>query len=780
MSNNIPKDKIQLNKYSHSVRAAQAVLQYGVGAMVNFPDQTLMTAAPEYWKKSVHHIHDERMEKALGVSYFGMPGSKDEFEYREGISYTRFPEWYFCPKCRKFQPLKSWIKDYIRLNPKAAENDPYMVRHLSCPHCRQELVVARLVVACDEGHIDDFPWVKWVHCKSFGGNKKVCSHPTLKFITNPSSSEGLESLEIRCENCGAKATLKEAFDKDKFKELDEKYNMMYDFKCTGRHPWKNTKEDCHTYPKVLLRGSSSVYFPVTASSLVIPPYSSILTKKIDESVSCAECKIEIKSIMESPYIPSELKEIAKNDKINEYATKIAKEISAKEDAVKAILLRKWSSEHEMEGIYSVNGLKYRAEEYEALSGSLRVSSDDYDDFLRESTDSNDYKIYGVKTVSLIHKIREVQALIGFTRLKPAEKSENTSLPARVVSIKSDSEDWYPAYQVRGEGIFIEFDNNLIASWANNNSELEYRINILNENYTAAFIKSSHVRKITAKFVLLHTLAHLLIKQLSFECGYSIASLKERIYCGEKEDGKEMAGILIYTASGDSEGTMGGLVRQGRSDVFPRTFNKAIQTAMACSNDPVCSLSQGQGRDSLNLSACYSCTLIPETSCEEFNVLLDRATVSGTYKNKSLGFYSNADHLSTKEEVRKNNEITQDITLIAKNQGLNKCSESYSGIWSDILTWCEKDEYEEIILKDLVNNSNLFLNKEKPFFGREFIVPETGGEIESDLCWERSKLLVFTKENEDDYLIAQNSEWNTIYLNDSNVTLEKILSMIKEI
>lgn len=81
----------------------------------------------------------------------------------------------------------------------------------------------------------------------------------------------------------------------------------------------------------------------------------------------------------------------------------------------------------------------------------------------------------------------------------------------------------------------------------------------------------------------------------------------------------MSGILIYTASGDSEGTMGGLVRQGRPDTFPTIFKRAIESAMTCSNDPVCSLSMGQGRDSLNLSACYACTLVPETSCEEFNV-----------------------------------------------------------------------------------------------------------------------------------------------------------------
>ena len=105
----------------------------------------------------------------------------------------------------------------------------------------------------------------------------------------------------------------------------------------------------------------------------------------------------------------------------------------------------------------------------------------------------------------------------------------------------------------------------------------------------------------------------------------------------------MSGIFIYTASGDSEGTMGGLVRQGYADTFPGIFKKAMEESMTCSNDPVCSLSMGQGRDSLNLSACYSCCLIPETSCEEFNIFLDRGTIVGTYENREMGFYSKQLH-----------------------------------------------------------------------------------------------------------------------------------------
>lgn len=150
--------KEPLNRITHSVRSSQAVLQYGVGAMVDFPDQTLMTAAPEYWEERIVQIHDERLEKVLHVDYFGMPGSKDEKKFQEGISYARFPEWYFCPKCRKFQPINKWIKEYRRkAKDSIIDKDPNMVKHMQCPTCKQDLVVTRIITVCEHGHIDDFP-----------------------------------------------------------------------------------------------------------------------------------------------------------------------------------------------------------------------------------------------------------------------------------------------------------------------------------------------------------------------------------------------------------------------------------------------------------------------------------------------------------------------------------------------------------------------------------------------------------------------------------------------
>ncbi len=776
--------KIQLNNITHSVRASQAVLQYGVGAMVDFPDQTLMTAAPEYWQERVVKIHDERLEKALHVDFFGMPGSKDDAHCKEGISYARFPEWYFCPKCRRFQPIKDWIADYQRRSrPRVRENDPYMVKHMRCPSCNQNLVVARIVTVCEHGHIDDFPWVKWVHCQSFGGAKKVCDHPSLTFKTGASSTEGLEGLVVTCETCHAKATLKGAFDAGKLEELDKKHGDEYDFSCTGRHPWKNKKETCTLYPKVLQRGSSSVYFPVTVSSLVIPPYSSILTAKIENSDSFAECRNVTAAFMRNPGITQEMKDTFIVAQIGDYSKRIGLEIGISKEQIRPVLIRKWRQPADEE--YSTLSVKYKAEEYDALSGEISFGNDDFGDFLREQTDIREYGLPFVKRISLIHKVREVQALTGFSRIKPADKSEPIGKRGDVVSIKDPETNWYPAYEVRGEGIFIEFDPDAIEKWRNENTELQRRVSIMNDNYAKSYIGSSNPRTLSGKFILLHTLSHLLIKQLSFECGYSIASLRERIYCSEASEGKDMAGILIYTASGDSEGTMGGLVRQGRSDTFPIIFKKAIQYGMTCSNDPVCSLSMGQGRDSLNLAACYSCTLIPETSCEEFNIFLDRGTVVGTFNNPKLGFYYDQIYRDERWEIqsRPSQTTSSDNPHVHSRKlipttGTDMRDVDYSEIWKSVRQWSENST-ENAFLDNLACSARLFTMKEKPIYDCKYMLSDNAEEYVGTLVWKKSKVIYFSAEYHDLYEAALYSDWKCFCGDDSTLTPELLAEALKE-
>ncbi|MCL2674852.1 MAG: DUF1998 domain-containing protein [Defluviitaleaceae bacterium] len=610
------RQKVELNRVTHSVRAAQAVLQYGVGAMVDFPDQTLITAAPEYWSESIK-IHDDRFAKALGVDYFAVPTK---------IAYARFPEWYFCPKCRNFQPVSKWVADYMRkAKGKTLEADEHMVRHMQCLDCRQDLVVTRIVTVCEHGHINDFPWVKWTHRQS---KKPVCGNPSLKFKTGASGTEGLEGLSITC-TCGASSTLKGAFEiKDGvtvFERIDKEDETSV-FRCEGGHPHKHKKETCVRYPRTVQRGSSSVYFPVVYSSLVIPPYADKLNSRIEKCKAFADCI----TIIEDEEPEDKIDTIKK--RLPKWVERIANEIGAAELEVERVLIRKWLETNDAE--IDVTSVKYRAEEYEALNGEVSAHTSALGDFSREGLIGGEYRIPHVKSVSLIDKVRVVNALIGFSRINPVAGNTDN----RFVHIKEPDTRWYPAYEVRGEGIFIEFDQAEIDDWISSNPKIPERAGRISDNYAGSFIGQNHSRVITPKFLMLHTLSHLLIKQLSFECGYSIASLSERIYCAEESEGKQMAGIFIYTASGDSEGTLGGLVRQGRPDTLPRIFKKAISNASPCSNDPVCILSRGQGRESLNLAACHACALLPETCCEERNGFLDRGVLVGTYYSKTIGFY----------------------------------------------------------------------------------------------------------------------------------------------
>lgn len=612
------KDREKLNQVTHSIRASQAVLQYGVGAMVDFPDQTLLTAAPEYWRK-IDKVFDERLAKTLNVLYFGIPKEN---------AYVRFPRWYFCPQCRKFQTIDQWQQDYYekyRHKDRGKLNrDKYMIRNMKGPSCNQDLVVARIVTVCENGHLNDFPWVEWLHVKA---HKSICRRPSLKFKTGTSSSEGLEGLVVSC-SCGASSSLQGIFNPGFFENLDEKMSGSI-FTCPGHHPFKNTTEACSLYPKTIQRGSSSIYFPVVRSSLVIPPFASDLNKQIEQSSEFNKCL----AVLENEETAEGRERVLERD-LSKWTQKISNEIAVDQNSVKEILVRKFSGIDEEESDFHENS--YKADEYLALTGRVSTRSvDSMGDFSRQPMDISQYNLPHIKAISLIDKVRVVNAHIGFSRLNPVNKESNPGF----VSVKEADTCWYPAYEVRGEGIFIEFNDDDIDAWVRNNPSVVERVELLNENKSNSFLGRQDLRKLTPKFVMLHTLSHLLISELSFECGYNVASLAERLYCSNSEREESMSGIFIYTASGDAEGTLGGLVRQGHPDTFPRIFKKAIADAEICSNDPVCITSRGQGRDSLNLAACYACGLLPETSCEERNVYLDRALIVGTLENRAMGFWS---------------------------------------------------------------------------------------------------------------------------------------------
>lgn len=278
--------------------------------------------------------------------------------------------------------------------------------------------------------------------------------------------------------------------------------------------------------------------------------------------------------------------------------------------------------------------EYRFAEYKVLS---KTSGNDAQEFhsINHSIDEYDEVIHKYfKSISLIPKLKETRAFVGFSRLKPNSKtiSENKKM------LRLGEGKWVPAIETYGEGIFFEFNEQYLSEWAKR-PEVMSRIRKVAENYKNSFFGQGLKGEVRPEYMLIHTFAHLIINQLSFECGYGSSSIRERLYCEIGENNYNMAGVLIYTASGDAEGSLGGLVRQGEKGRIEDTIISALKNALWCTSDPVCIQSSGQGTDSCNLAACHNCAILPETCCENGNRLLDRGVVIGTLFEPHIGFFS---------------------------------------------------------------------------------------------------------------------------------------------
>ena len=254
-------------------------------------------------------------------------------------------------------------------------------------------------------------------------------------------------------------------------------------------------------------------------------------------------------------------------------------------------------------------VSFRRDEYEVLR-EARTSRDlvirqpeiaDYDNSVTPL----------LERVTLVDRLRETRALTGFNRIFD---QAGFSLADRQGLLRRHApnhvgESWLPAYVVYGEGIFVALSEQRLGEWEQRPVVRE-RISRLATRFSSARAERHlGARAVEARFVLIHTLSHLIMNQLTFECGYSSASLRERLYVAEGD--APMAAFLVYTAAGDSEGTMGGLVRMGRPGFLEDVLSRAIAKAQWCSADPVCmeiGALGGQGPDSCNLSACHACCL----------------------------------------------------------------------------------------------------------------------------------------------------------------------------
>ena len=623
------------------LRLPQHISLYGPGSiMTTVNRERLLICAADFWKRGRYpkswEIKDKRLQQRLNVDSFFQPpifNAKHEDDQMRGKSIRafRFPRWHYCQKCSKMKKLK--LSEHLHLkkgkysyvkNPEAFCDGELLGSNCAKDKKNgmdlQQLVQSRFMSICKNGHLEDFPYSAWVHDYSLEYGDDNYEH-VLKFEDN----DNLSSIRVTCITCKKNG---QSVTKVFGGVIEKGYG---DNNCSGNRPWAgfDKAEKCSETLKVVQQGASNAYFPVTKSSIYLPKSQIQFTKEIDDLFKQDNDRfIGLDEENETEVYLDDLKAIAKWKKLD------------LNQLTQAFTKKYLDLDHNDDSIISEEDFRYQ--EYEAI---LNEESDEEKELVIKKQDISKYspttQTY-FNNIYKIDKLREIKALYGFTRLDPHDSENSSMLDDKRIQtsvVEKEKLRWCPATEVRGEGIFIEFDTSKIDNWIEDSKkEFENTMNRTTKNYNNARLNLRlEERIIRYKFYLLHTFSHLLIKQLCYDCGYGSTELKERIYCDQKTK-NTMNGVLIYTASGDSEGSYGGLVRQCEPFLFDNILNKAVRSSMWCSYDPLCLENESQGTDSSNIGSCYACTLLPETSCEEGNRLLNRTLISGSIENKSLSYF----------------------------------------------------------------------------------------------------------------------------------------------
>ena len=599
------------------LRRSAVIMTYSPGAIVDMRAHGApvsgVTAGLEEWDSSAplagnlkyQKIVERRLCKKLGKKYFRLPPVLDKDATRDdgtpdtsALVVRRFPEWLQCPSCEFVRPSGEWAYDPGR---------PYRY----CSSCTAQqpggrkvfVVPTRFAAACIAGHLEEFPWNWWVPHKP---SCKVRNKLKLRSI-----GPGLAGLLLSCVNpdCGASRSLDGAF----------RENALVGLKCHGKRPWLrkdddscSCKGDDGTY-RVVQRGASNLYYPVIESALDIPPW----TRRLEQALGdywdyLADIRAEdrVTAI-----------------RINEHLQAIiAREgISAEE------LARRFDDMQRDLDSADVDNL--RLDEYRVFISGGNETDEEFET-RREAVPEYAAKL--LHSVVRVARLREVRVTRGFSRINAPFDPD----AGNIARISVDELPWLPAIEVRGEGIFLSFDREALRRWEQR-PEVIRRTQSAQASWQAEWQRRSPEKPLpfaaSPRLLLIHTFAHALIRQLTLECGYSSASLRERLYVAEGDP--EMAGLLIYTATPDSDGTLGGLQRRATPDLLGPTIVGAIRSEEWCSSDPLCIEGELSAPESHSVAACHSCVMVPETSCELHNRFLDRALLVGDESDRSLGFFS---------------------------------------------------------------------------------------------------------------------------------------------
>ena len=595
------------------LRRSAVVATFGPGAIIDFRADGApvsgVAAGLDEWDNSFgpaglkndQVIHEERLQRKLRVRGFRLPPvrldtwrSATESEDTRSLVAARFPEWLQCPGCDRLAQAGRWKQD-----PGSAARYCSRCTRRAPGQRKVHVVPTRFVMACPKGHLDEFPWHAWLsHRQSCGKNEKAQ-------LFLKAEAAGLAGLVLSCGECGARRSMDGIFGR----------GTWQDSKCRGRRPWlADDDEGCMHDQRAVQRGASNIYFPVSASALTIPPWSDPLQEAL-----AADWDGIVEAGPEGrPFVIRALAGGTLAQALADLDGDIDRLVELIEERVEA---------YRDEQITDI-----RHKEYDQFTSG---SQDRYRDFETRTVDVPEALRPYLDRIVRVVRLREVRALRSFTRIHPPGPEESTEY----ADLSVRDLDWLPAIEVRGEGIFLTLNPDALARWETNGTVRDRAAKVdrawnleCRERY-----KADSDREISARFLLLHTFAHALIRQLTLESGYSSASLRERLYVSEGKEG--MMGLMIYTATTDADGTLGGLQRQGEPKRLRRTVLSAIRAMEWCSSDPLCIEGMVSGDQGLSPAACHACVMAPETACEEFNLFLDRSFLVGLPGEPDVGFFA---------------------------------------------------------------------------------------------------------------------------------------------
>jgi hypothetical protein len=600
------------------LRPSQLLFTFGVGSLVDLPRMSALVMGLDEWDtRYCTEITEERLlievQQRLGtqVKALRLPPAMDEDDSQSsgpspiGVPVSAYPRWLRCRVCDTLATIDSGVFA-LRQDQYRADRTRYV--HASCVKAKEpDAVAVRFMLACRNGHLSDFPWIDYLYDGS------PPSRPKRLTLREFGVAGDASDIEIRdLEDTGRSKRLGEAFGRD--------------FVCQSFHPHLRTKDSCNcTEPaRTILLGASNAWFPIVLSAISIPAAVDKLAQLVDEHWADMQ---DIDTIDAAKYA-------CHPKRMPEFAEFQVEAIWAAIEKKRAVLEKK-----EQPAPADLKILEWR------VFSNPTTAPQSRDFKLTAVAAPKNYEAYFDQTV-LVQRLREVRALVGFTRIESKGDfvEAATSDDSRSAPLSRNPPTWVPAGEVRGEGLFLQFNESRLDAWCQ-----KPEVKDLEQKFLRGHIKWRKLRKQEPaaahfpgiRYVLLHSFSHALMRQLAMECGYTAASLRERLYCLPTgvENGP-MAGVLIYTSASDSEGTLGGLVQLGDPVKLGYHLSQALESMKLCASDPLCSEHE-PGVDGMTVhgACCHACQFSSETSCERGNKYLDRTVLVPTYSNSTLAYFT---------------------------------------------------------------------------------------------------------------------------------------------